>query len=70
MFVVHRVELGLLDEVHQVGRLDGDDPRGGQQVRHPLHETVDLWDVGEDVARKDDVGRAVSRLDLLSLSRR
>ena len=68
--MVHRVELGLLDEVHEVRRLDGHDSRGGQQVRHPLHESVDLWDVGEDVAREDDVGRPVSRLDILAPSRR
>ena len=52
MLVIYRVELVLLHESHQVGKLHRDDATGLQQIGHSGNEIVDIGDVGQDAVEE------------------
>ncbi len=58
VLVVDRVELGLLDQVQQMGELHRQDAAGSQQHLQARHEIVQRRHVREHVVADDEVGRA------------
>ena len=56
MFMINRVKLGLLDQMHQMGKLERDCSPGFKSGLEPCREIVDLRYVSVDIVTDDQVG--------------
>ncbi len=63
VLVINRVVLPPLDQAQEVGELQGQHPCFLHQRAQPFGEPADVWHVGEDVVRYDQVRPAVLRRD-------
>ena len=64
MLVVDRVIRGLLEQIHEIWELRNKDPSVLEQRRHPVHQSVEIVDVRNDVVPDKRRGAAVLRRDL------
>ena len=64
VLVIDRIELGEVDQVANIGKLDDDDAVLGQQRGHTGHEIVLFVEMVYDVVGDDEIGGPALRTEL------